>query len=228
LRIDRGEFPHLKEVFVMRRTVSGIAALALMLVASTPARATIVFELGNNPQPSEENVLLNSGATGSTVTGTTNQSQLTVSFSSNQDTLTEPSNGQARVAASGTNALVHNVTISVPRGSFTDLIANPFQLNGAATITVNALGSNGQPETPQTFTLNPQSGGQSFFTVIASDGEKITSLEINSTAGFTDLRQVRISGAELSSVPEPSSLALLALGGLGLATFTGRRRPTAA
>src|SRR4029434_10450200 len=101
----------------------GLAAGVLSVVMSmTPvlAHATITFELGNNPQPDEENVLLNTGAVGSIVVGTTNQTGIDVNFSSTTDTLTAPSNGQARVEAE--DGAVNNITVSIPGGSYTDLI----------------------------------------------------------------------------------------------------------
>jgi hypothetical protein len=60
------------------------------LLASAPAHATVIFTLGNNPQPVEENILLNSGDVGSPIFGLTNQTNLPVSFSSTTDTLLEP------------------------------------------------------------------------------------------------------------------------------------------
>ena len=50
----------------------------------------MIFTLGNNPQPGEENILLNSGDVGSPIFGLTNQTNLPVSFSSTTDTLLEP------------------------------------------------------------------------------------------------------------------------------------------
>src|SRR5689334_6146137 len=99
----------------------GLAAVGLMTVM--PARAQVTFTLGNNVQPNEENILLNSGQTGAIVTGTTMQSRILVQFASTTDILTEPSNGQARVEAQ--DGVLNNITVSVPNGTFTDLIINP-------------------------------------------------------------------------------------------------------
>ncbi len=76
---------------------SFLSFAVLAAAFSLPASAGVVFMLGNNPQPGEENVLLNNGTTGTTVFGTTNQSSITVQFTSTTDTLSEPSNGQARI-----------------------------------------------------------------------------------------------------------------------------------
>jgi hypothetical protein len=68
----------------MRRHLAfglAVAATALIGLAVTPsAHATITFFDKNNPQPGEQNVLLNNGTTGPTVMGTTNQRGETVVF----------------------------------------------------------------------------------------------------------------------------------------------------
>jgi len=58
-----------------------VLAICISLLTPVVSWADIIFTLGNNPQqPGEENVLLNSGATGSIVTGTLNQSRLMINF----------------------------------------------------------------------------------------------------------------------------------------------------
>jgi hypothetical protein len=168
----------------------------------------VTFTIGNNPQQNEENILLNSGAQGTTVFGLTNQTNLQVRFDSSTDTLVEPSSGQARVEA--LDGLLNNITISVPNGTFTDVILNPFF--GSGTANVSVLTSNNQ-----TFTFSYTLGnGQNFLTILADPGTLITSVTITATGGFTDLRQPRISGAQ-ANVPEPATLLLLGGGLLGLA-----------
>src|SRR3954447_2888830 len=104
-----------------------LCALALGIgLAPTSRQADIIFTLGNNPQPGEENVLLNKGTSGNTVFGETNQSHTLVQFDSTQ-TLLEPANGQARIEATdGTVQIgLTNVTITVPTGTYGDIIFNP-------------------------------------------------------------------------------------------------------
>jgi len=192
------------------RTVVPLFAFIVIAVFSvTTARAdSVTFTIGNNPQSNEENVLLNSGATGTTVFGLTNQTNLQVRFTSSTDTLVEPSSGQARVEA--VDGLLNNITIDLPNASFTDVILNPFFGSGTANVTV--LTTNNQTLT-FSYTL---SNGQNFLTIVADPGTRISSVTINAPGGFTDLRQPRISGAE-ANVPEPASLLLLGGGLLGLA-----------
>src|SRR4051812_38713169 len=106
-------------------TLFSVAALAFGLWPAA-SRADIIFTLGNDPQPGEENVLLKKGTSGNTVFGETNQSHTLVQFNSTQ-TLLEPANGQARIEATdGTDQIgLTNVTITVPNGTYGDLIFNP-------------------------------------------------------------------------------------------------------
>ena len=198
--------------------------LAIVLFAPSLSRANLSITLGNNPQPSEENVLLNTGTTGNAVLGTLNQSGLLVNFTSTQ-VLTEPSNGQARIEATNNSSQVPviDISFSLANGTFTDAIFNSFiggtiGSPGDATITVDGKDAMANPETfTETFSLG---NGQNFFTVVASNGEGIDSISLSAINGFgfTDLRQVRISGATVPSVPETgTTLSLLGAGILALA-----------
>jgi hypothetical protein len=204
---------------------STLAALAVSLpVVVAPAHATIVFTPGNNPQPDEQNVLYGSNQTGTTVTGTTNQSGTPVSFTSSTDTLVTTANGQANLTAQ--DGLINQVTITVPGLTFGDMILNPFLGTGnppdtAATVTVTA--NDGVFTSPLTLT-----NGNNFLTIVAMDGETILSVALGSTGGFADLRQVRISGiggtTPPGAVPEPGTLSLLGVGLIGAAWVTRRRK----
>jgi hypothetical protein len=198
----------------MKRFIAaGILGVAIGM-SPVLVHATATFTLGNHPQTGEENILLNTGGTGSTVFGTTNTSALSVAFSSSTDTLTEPSAGQARVEAQ--DLLVNNISIAVPGGTYTDLIINPFNGGVASDAVVSVLTSDGL----FVFTYPSLGPGENFLTIVASGGELILSTTIDSEGGFADLRQPRISGAALTTrpIPEPGSVLLLgsALAGLGL------------
>ena len=193
------------------------------LLAPTHSRADAVFTLGNNPQPNEENVLLNSGTIGTTIEGTTNQNGFVVNFTSATQLLTAPSNGQARVEAIdnlASQVALDDVSFSLANSAtFTDAIFNMFvggtigASGGTATIT--ALTNDGPFQFQMTL-----GNGQNFLTVTTINGEVLTDISISTDIGFTDLRQVRISGAV---VPEPSTIALI-LGSLTIAPILIRRR----
>ena len=203
----------------MRRKRVAVPLLSLSFVTLcfvTTAKAdSVTFTIGNNPQQNEENVLLNNGTSGTTVFGVTNQTQLQVKFSSTTDTLVEPSSGQARVEAQ--DGLVNNISISIPNGTFTDLIVNPFFGSGTADVTVLTANN-------QTFTFSyTLANGNNFLTIVADQSTLISSVTIDAPGGFTDLRQPRISGAA-ANVPEPATMLLFGIGLLGTANTIRRRR----
>jgi len=192
------------------------AVLATVVVACScveSIEANVIFTLGNNPQPGEENVLLSNGTSGNTVFGTTNVSHVAVEFTSTQ-TLTEPVSTPPTIEATdGTDQIgLTNFTISVPSYTYGDLIFNP---NIAGTIGV-AGGTAHLVVTDNvgsTFSFDYTLGsGSNFLTITTSGGESIanTSLQYSLSSGFTDLRQISVSGLTPLPTPEPGSLTVLA------------------
>jgi len=202
----------------------------LLLLCSTMSLADITFTLGNHPQPGETNILLNSGQTGNTVTGTpTGFPGVVVNFTSVQ-TLLEPSNGQARVSASPEGTPLTDLAIALANNlTYQDLIINPFIggqcpacTGGASTITVTAVDSHGNVEAPFVFTGLNIGNGSNFLTIVASGGESILSTSIDVPGGINDVRQPRISGP-FAPIPEPSVGLLLATGMIGIALIQRKR-----
>ncbi|MFO0891036.1 MAG: PEP-CTERM sorting domain-containing protein [Isosphaeraceae bacterium] len=219
-----------------------LAAAVFLGLSLTPARAGFIVLSGNNPEPDEQNVLLNNDQVGLTISGTTNQSGDVVNFTSPSQFLVAPSNGQARVEARESDDIDSDqvaidaaitVAFASPSIFFRDLIFNAFigggiGEDGTLEITLNGLDADGNVVS-ETFTTdsddNPLTlaNGSNFYTVLATDGWLLTSVEITPTQGsYADLRQIRISG--VGAIPEPSSIVLSAIGLAGVGIVAVRRR----
>jgi hypothetical protein len=206
-----------------------LVAFVLWACIST-LQASVIFDLGNHPQPDEVNILLNSGQSGTTVTGTSNFfPNLIVNFSSTQSLLA-PSSGQARITGNPTGTPLTNMAISLAGGlTYSDLIINPFIggcsqciPGGTGTISVLAKDSHGVLEPPAVFTY-PIDNGNNFLTISTTNGESIVSTSIVNVGGsFHDLRQPRISGVGV--IPEPTTCLLMGMGLVGLGLFRKARR----
>jgi len=90
--------------------VTTLLLLIAIVAFAAQAFGDAVFQLGNHPQPNEENILFGSNQTGSTVFGFTNHSNTQVQFSSTTDTLVVTSSGQAKVTAM--DGLVNDITFT--------------------------------------------------------------------------------------------------------------------
>ena len=209
--------------YLRKAGLTAIVFFAIAFGAAAVAHADIIIATGNNPQP-DENVLLNTGITGNPIFGTTNQTGLSVRFSSDEN-ITAPANGQARIeAADGT---LDQLTIDIPGATFTSLILN---IDAATAGSTSFLVTENNGQTTQgTFALG--ASGENFFTITAINGQRISSVFFTTTVAMTltnvdDVAQIRIGGAvpTTTSVPEPTTMLLLGTGLLGGAVQRWRRQ----
>lgn len=199
-----------------------VAVAATVAIWSGEARATVILTAGNIPQAGDENVLLNTGLTGNPIFGLTNQTGLSVQFSSNE-LLSAPAAGQARIVA--VDGFFTTLTTSLPGASFTSLILN-IDASASGTVNFTATEPNGQVTNFNLLAVGES--GSNFFTFTTIDGQRLSSVLLTSNVpvSFTDVAQVRIGGALRNTVPDGgTTVAMLGLGLVGL--FGLRRRLSA-
>ena len=207
----------------LRVAITGSAAV-LGLAVACPSPGAVTFYNSAGPVQPEENVLLDSGAVGTTIFGATNQTGTRVLFRSLSSgvQLESHSNGQARIEAVG--GLLDSVAFSLADGGgFGEVEFLLHQGGGRAdgNVTVTLAGSFAGGQASQTFSLT---NGNNWFAARTTDGDFITSVSVTTDNGVDDLRQVRLGGfLAAAPVPEPATWAMM-LGGFGLLGAAVRRR----
>ena len=198
----------------MQRTSLWVIAVCLLLGLGARARATPlppVFEPTPNPH---QNMFFNDPGHASTDqdNNVPSASNIVATISSTTDTLVVQGGGQGFIKADSGD--INDVSLNFSQGiSFLSL--NPVNGNGAAIITVT---TNDQTQAFNTSFAN----GENRLTLGTSDGETILGVRIQSTGGFAQLKQLRIS--EFAAVPEPGTLTLMSLSCVGLVGYWCRRR----
>jgi hypothetical protein len=238
-----------KGLLTMKRLLT-TTALGTMLLAPSLAHANITFLLGNHPQqPSEENILFTNGESGLTLTdGQVDHTGAAVNFTTLGNPLQilrQASGGQAKIECLANcvdNSAIHAPddnqlnSISMRAGllngqptAWGDAIIDLTNGVGSALITVtDNFGA------PFTYVLG---NGSNFLTMIATGGEFIRRIDVTNANpgqpfGFTQFDQPRVSGlctlvtttsCTPVPVPEPTGLALLGVGLLGLGVVARKR-----
>ena len=205
--------------------IKSLFVAALFAATATAASANVVIISGGIPGNPAENVLLNGGSSGTTISGTTNQTSSLVTFQGTES-LTAPSNGQARIEATDGAYNSLSFFLTNPSLGFT---AAEFNLNAATSgnATISALDQFGDVFT-QTFAIG--SNGENFFNLTSNSGEIIKQVNISTTASLSDTRQVRLGGVTAGVVPEPAAWAMMifGMGMVGAGMRMRRRRELAA
>jgi len=203
---------------------------ALLFAAWAPiAAADVIFTVGNNPQPDENNILFSAGDTGTLITGEVDHSGVAVEFSSlTGQTLYQNAQGQASITEVNGDPLT-SMFVEVPGYTFGDFILN--LQNGTGTATVVAVDNFNE-----TF-MYSLGNGQNYLTITTANNESIASVSVTMSAGggFDVFKQPRISQvcntatsvcipSPDTGVPEPGILSLVALGLAAIGVGTVRRK----
>ncbi len=204
----------------MNRWICYSAVVVLAAAATSQCHADFVFQLGNQPQPNESNILFGAKETGNPISGQIDGLGILATFSSSTETnLEQNAKGQANVSSSDSDGAINNIQITVGPAylNWNALIANLLNGSGTATITVNGTDTSGNAES-QDFDMD-LGNGQNFFTITATNGETITGLTINAAGGFSNFKQPRVASSTLAPLPEPTGMTLFGIGALSAIGF---------
>lgn len=209
----------------LKRFVLALTLFGIVGVLADTAKADIVVISGVNNQGTD-NVLLNPATDVLTVTGTVGVNNLVVNFSSTSGSglLNANPSGQATVSGGTGNTALTQLTFGLANNDpFTSAVFNiNAATDGSVLIHVEGVNIDGG-FFEDDFVLD--ANGQNFFTVTAINGQLITSISLTGINGatFQDVRQVRLGGGEVETIPEPASMLLLGSGLAGVAASLRKR-----
>ena len=206
----------------VRAVASGVFLAAAF---SCGAQADIIFSA--TPSGTGDNVVFNeqpANQSGTTVFGNINNPADTLVTLTSNETLVTPAGGQALVQATDNTLSLLQISLAAAGTGFDSFVADLNSPNGTTgTATITATNQFNQTET---FSLALGSGSN-FFTLTTDALQFLTSVQISSTVGLLDVRQIRLG--EVQAVPGPIAGAgipgLLAacFGLIGLARRRRRR-----
>lgn len=201
---------------------------------ATPAEAAVVLCTGANCVKTDSNVLVNSGS-GPVLTGTYNDADVEVTFTTTTsgETLVANGNGQASVGA--LDNLLNQLTFTLQSGfGFTSALFNLAPVSGnaaneAVSVFVNYLNADGSTgQVAQTVSTN----GQNFIGLTGTNGEVFTSAGFTANPtnfGVGEFQQLRLGGvAAFGAVPEPAAWMMMLVGMFGVGFSMRRKNKTGA
>lgn len=219
----------------MKKLVVALMAASGCILTSTAHAAVSICQTPNCAS-TNENVLVNSAMSVSTVTGQTNQTNAGITFTSPLgELLNGEANGQARVSAA--DGLLNGLTFVLDSGNtFSSAVFNLVPLPGnsgnqATSIVLTYFLSGGGTGSQ---TINIGTNGQNDTGIFGTAGEQFTGIRFlaSNASGISDLRQLRLGGVagpnggvpipSGSAVPEPSVWLMMLLG-FGAMGFVLRR-----
>jgi hypothetical protein len=208
------------------RKASLMAVACFALTLCGVARADIVVITGVNNQGTD-NVLLNPATDVLTVAGTVGPDNLVVNFTSSSGSglLNANPSGQATISGGTGNTALTQLTFGLANDDvFTRAVFNiNAGTDGSALFHVEGINiAGGFFEDDFVVDAN----GQNFFTIDAINGQFMQLIALTAINGavFQDLRQVRLGGFDdPSTVPEPGTMVLLALGLAGVGVVSRRK-----
>jgi hypothetical protein len=217
--------------------MSTAAGAAIALATLVCAHASVVItETGSGPNPSENVQFNNNPLDGTTINGVTNNTNTAVYFNSTD--VLHGSGGQSNVTASDGGFSTISWSLTNPLGGAPgyadlkfDIVYNdptpkvrgndPNLLDNTSAITVSIKDNLGNTIS---FDGTLDTSGVNHFQAHASGGEFIQLVTLSSTYDMATLEQVRLGGYAVSTVPEPSTWAMMLLGFASVGFMAYRRK----
>ena len=206
-------------------TLLAAASAAALWAAAGSAGAAIVLTTG---QFGGTGVHSDPGLTAATVTGLAGGDLVT--FSTTGDLLHTSGMGESDYNAVDGSMNDLSVAFANFYGAVTfDLAVPPPPPQQTSTLHLSVNGGAFTFDVPNLTILDPLNNGQNKFTLTASGGDSIHTLDFTFDPGVSDIREIRVGPAvtAVAAVPEPATWALMILGFGGVGGLLRRRRHSA-
>lgn len=201
----------------------GLAAAALAAALASPAWATItIYSVAPYPPAPPQTVLLNTGDSGFTVLGMSDQTGNVVVFSGEEalSVLGAPT----RIGALDGGFASLNISLAPSTTGF-DAIAFDLEPLASGTVTLDFTDQFGT-HFGGSFAI--VQGGPNLFSAVATDGELIKDVQLDTSVDLSSIGELRLGNVS-ALIPEPATWAVMILGVFGVgAALRRRNRPARA